>query len=138
LSERIGARAACALGSLLSAAGFGSLAILAPGVGAMPAIAGLVMGGAGLGFANGPAHAAAIATIDRKMSGIASGLLAMSRYVGGLIGITLLSLLLAAPGAAHSLSRHHLAVVVMAGFLLAAVGISLLLPGRARTEVGVK
>jgi MFS family permease len=138
LSERTGARTACALGSLLSVAGFGSLALLAPGAGAMPAIAGLVMGGAGLGFANGPANAAAIATIDRRMTGIASGLLAMSRYVGGLVGITLLSVLLAAPGAAQSLSQHHVALFVMAGFLLAAVGISLLLPGHARPEVGVK
>jgi MFS family permease len=125
LSERIGARTACAFGSLLSVAGFGSLSLLSPGAGAMPAIAGLVAGGAGLGFANGPAHAAAIATIDRKMSGIASGLLAMSRYFGGLVGVTLLSLMLAAPGAAQSLAHHHRAVLVLAAFLLGAALVSL-------------
>ena len=135
-AELIGARAACASGSLLAVAGFGSLALLAPGAGALPAIACLVAGGAGLGFANGPANAAAIATIARETSGIGSALLAMSRYVGGIVGVTLLSLMLSAPGAAQSVAQHDRAVLVLAGFLLVAVAISFLLPRRATSQLG--
>ena len=119
-SEVIGARAACASGSLLSAAGFASLSLLSPGGGAWPAVAGLVLAGAGLGFANGPAHGAALATIARTTTGAASGVLAISRYVGGIVGITLLSVLLAAPGAAQSLAQHHRAVLVLGTFVLGA------------------
>ena len=123
-SELIGARAACASGSLLSAAGFASITLLSPGAGAMPLSVALVLAGVGLGFANGPAHGAALATIGRATSGTASGLLATSRYAGGIVGITLLSMLLEAPGAAQSLAHHDRVVLVLAAFVLGAALVS--------------
>ena len=132
LAEVIGTRNACLSGSLLAAAGFGSLAFLSSEGGAPPALVGLVLAGAGLGLANGPASAVAIATVARAVSGIASGLLSTSRYVGGVVGVTLLSIWLAGPAAAHSVAQHERAILMLAGFLLGAAAIALLLPGRPK------
>jgi hypothetical protein len=70
-------------------------------------------------------------TVDRAMSGIAAGVLSICRYVGGVIGISVLGLLLSAPSSAQSLAEYHRAILVFAGSFLIAAMVSLLLPRRA-------
>jgi MFS family permease len=131
VAEIIGPRGACLAGSLCSAAGFGVLSLLSPSSsGDLQAISALVLAGAGLGLANGPSQSAALVTIDRAASGVASGIIATCRYIGGVVGITMLTLLLAAPGAANSSSQHLRVVLILAGSLVLAALVSLLLPGR--------
>ena len=131
-AEFAGARAACLAGSLVSAAGVGSLWFLAPGSGELALAAGLLMAGAGVGLANGPSNSAALATIARAMTGVAAGVLSSCRYLGGVLGITVLAILLSAPAAA-ALEQHRLALALLAGFLLLAAFVSLSLPGRAKS-----
>jgi MFS family permease len=134
LSEALGARKACFAGSLISAVGFGSLVLLSTETSALQLMAGLALGGLGVGLANGPSNASAFSTIDRAMSGTAAGVLAMGRYLGGIFGITLVGILFAGPGAAQSLSRHHYAVLALATSLVVAALVALLLPGRVKPE----
>ena len=131
LAEAIGVRATCLSGSLISVAGLCWLSVLTPGSGEFHLIAGLILAGAGLGLANGPLQSAAIGTVDRSMSGIASGVLSTCRYVGGVIGISVLGLLLSAPASAQSLAEYHRAILVFAASFLVAAMVSLLLPRRA-------
>ena len=132
VAESIGIRATCVAGSLISVAGLYWLSILAPGKDELHVIAGLVLGGTGLGLANGPSQSAAMGTIDRAMSGIASGVLSTCRYLGGVVGISVLGWLLSAPESAHSLDQYHQAILVFAGSFLLAAMVSLLMPGRPK------
>jgi MFS family permease len=100
LAERRGARTACLAGASLSALGFLWLAF--PSAGEWPVAASLILAGAGLGLANAPSQSSALGSIDRAMSGVASGVIWIARYVGGVLGITMLASVLAAPGAAQS------------------------------------
>lgn len=132
VAEAIGVRATCVAGSLISVAGLYWLSILTPAKHEMHIVAGLVLGGVGLGLANGPAQSAAMATVARTMSGIASGVLSTCRYLGGVVGISVLGLLLSAPASAQSLDQYRQAILVFAGSFLIAATVSLLFPGRSK------
>jgi len=132
VAEAIGVRTTCVTGSLISVAGLCWLSILTPDKDELHIIAGLVLGGTGLGLANGPSQSAAMGTIDRAMSGIASGVLSTCRYLGGVVGISVLGLLLSAPASAQSLDQYHQAILVFAGSFLIAAMVSLLLPRRLK------
>jgi MFS family permease len=134
IAEVIGVRATCITGSITSMLGMYGLSLIAPGSAEHYVIAGLVLGGAGLGLANGPSQSAALGSVDRARTGIASGLLSTSRYLGGAIGISTLGVLLSAPGPA-SLAQHHRAIVVFAGSFLIAAFVSTLFPGRLNRAV---
>ena len=134
LAEIFGVRMTCMAGSLTSFAGLLWLSMLAPGKDPMHVIGGLILGGVGLGLANGPSQSAAMATIDRAMSGIASGVISTFRYLGGVVGISVLALLLSAPASAQSLAQYHQAIVVFAGSFFAAAMVALLLPARPQKD----
>ena len=133
LAERRGPRTACLSGSLCSAAGFAWLALSPSAAGQMQVVASLVLAGGGLGLAGAPSQSAALGSVDRAMSGVASGVIWIARYLGGVVGITMLASLLAAPGGAQSLAQHHRVVLVLAASLLLAAVVSLWLPGRPRS-----
>ena len=132
VAERIGVRATCVAGSLTSVAGLYWLSLLAPGTGEPHIVAGLVLGGLGLGLAVGPSQSAAMGTVAQGASGIASGVLSTCRYVGGAIGISILGLLLSTPASAASLARNHQAILVFAAAFALAALVSLRLPGRGQ------
>ena len=50
--------------------------------------------GAGIGLANGPVQSVALSAVDPRNSGVASGMISTLRYLGGIIGIMIISLLL--------------------------------------------
>jgi MFS family permease len=130
IAEKAGVRATCLAGSLTSVVGMILLSALTPGEDWHRIIGALVLGGAGLGLANGPSQSTALSAIERHQSGIASGVLSTCRYLGGVIGISILGLLLSGSQSADSLARYHIATLVFAGSFAAAAGVSLLLPGR--------
>jgi EmrB/QacA subfamily drug resistance transporter len=129
LAERLGVRATCVVGSMTSAAGFLWLSSIAPDAPSWHVIGSLVLGGAGMGLANGPSQSAAMSTVENRQSGIASGVLSTSRYLGGIIGVSVLGLLLSASDAAPSLVHYHTAILIFAGALLFAAGVAFRLPG---------
>ena len=130
VAERLGVRVTCAAGSLVSVAGFSLLAFLAPADGGAKLAFALVMGGWGLGLANGPAQSAAVGSIDKKESGIASGILATSRYLGGVFGICILGFWMSREPSGALLGDHQGALWTFAGSFLVASLVSLLFPGR--------
>lgn len=132
VAEKIGVRVTCVTGSMVSAAGFYWLSQLAPGRDEVQIIGGLVMGGVGLGLANGPSQSAAMGSVDHSRSGIASGVLSTCRYLGGIVGISILGLLLSAPASVESLAQYHRAILVFAGSFVVAAMVSLLLPGHTK------
>ena len=132
VAEKIGARMTCVTGSLISMTGTLWLSVLTPDKSEMHVVCGLVLGGLGLGLANGPSQSAAMAQIDSAHSGIASGVLSTFRYVGGVIGISILGLLLSAKESAQLLSQYHQAILVFAGSFLLAALVSLRLPGHSK------
>jgi hypothetical protein len=56
------------------------------------------MMGLGMGFVMSPMSAAAMNAVDRTKAGVASGVLSMSRMVGGTFGVAALGALIAAVG----------------------------------------
>ena len=130
VAERIGVRATCVGSSLISVAGLYWLASLGPGEESLHVIGGLVLAGAGLGLANGPSQSAAMGTVDNRQSGIASGVLSTCRYLGGIVGVSILGLLLSTADAVPSLADYHLALMIFAGSFLVAAAVALRLPGR--------
>ena len=93
LSERVGPRLAAALGLILCGVGvylLGDAARLMTPSDALPA---LVLMGMGLGLSSSPAQAASIASVPREQAGMAAGVTATMRYLGGIAGIAVLGAL---------------------------------------------
>lgn len=122
-AERFGARATVFAGSALGVAGYLLLPALAAFTDPLQLVPGLALLGIGLGLCTGPAQAAALDAAAREHAGAAAGLLATTRYVGGMLGIALLAVPL--PGTAHWPLAGLLAVA-------ASCGAALLLPGTQR------
>ncbi len=132
LAELIGVRMTCAGGALTAVVGVIWLSTLSPEGTPLPIIGALVLGGLGLGLANGPSQSAAMASIEHGMSGVASGVVSICRYLGGVVGISVLASLLSAPASGQSLAQHRQAILLFAAAFFVAALVSLLLPGRTR------
>ncbi len=132
LAERIGVRLTCMGGALTALSGVIGLLLLSPESTPPHIVGALVLVGSGLGLANGPSQSAAMAGIERGMSGVASGVISISRYLGGVAGISVLALLLSAPSSGQSLAQHRYAILLFAAAFFLAALVSLLLPGRTR------
>ena len=89
-------------GSLLAAGGYARLSNARAGKDALHVVGALVLGGAGWALVERTVVMAAIANVDRGISGLASGVLSTCRYLGGAVGISLLALMLSSPSAAAS------------------------------------
>ena len=132
IAEAIGVRVTCVTGSLISVTGLLWLSMLTPEKPPLHIAGGLVLAGIGLGLVNGPSQSAAMGTVARTMSGIASGVISTCRYLGGVVGISVLTLLLSAPASAQSLAPYHLALLVFAGSFFVAAMVALLLPAHLK------
>ena len=129
VSESVGARATAFVGTLTSLGGLYFLsdfeALQVPG----DALIGLVLMGAGLGLTSAPSQAAAMSAVGRDNAGMAGGAVSTARYIGGVIGISVLGYLLGADQV--GVDAHGVATTVYSGALVLAAISALALPGRS-------
>ncbi len=131
LADKLGARTLSLTGTTLAAAGMALLFHF--GLGAMhQLVPALALFGVGLGLAASPAQASAMSAAPREESGMAAALLATMRYLGGVAGIVVLSLVWSAPSdpAAVVLEHGH-ALAVFGAALVLAIGAASVLPREA-------
>ncbi|WP_437942577.1 MFS transporter [Sorangium sp. So ce341] len=130
-SDRFGPRAVALAGCSLALAGM--LLLAARPLSALSdAIPALVLLGAGLGLTSAPSQSAAMSDVPREKSGMAAGLTATMRYLGGIAGLTVLGLVLTdRPEGDVVMREHTMATSIFGAALLVTLGCALLLPGRA-------
>ena len=127
LSERIGTRFTVFAGTLSSLAGVFLIGNFSGLLVPSDALFGLILMGTGLGLSSAPSQAAAMSSVGRHEAGMAGGAISTARYIGGIIGITVLGQLLATNSGVAS---HSAAATVYGVALVIAALSSLALPGR--------
>ena len=128
--EHLGTRATVSIGAILGLAGLGGL-LLASQRGSLPLIvAGLGLVGSGVGVVTGPAQAAALSSIPADQSGVGAGLLTTMRYLGGIAGISIVSVVLADHAPERVLARNQSCLELYLGATVLALLVAQLLPPR--------
>jgi MFS family permease len=125
LADRIGARSLTVGGILIVVVGLVALAVLRPPTLVFVALLSTV--GIGLGMFTSPNNAAIMGCVPRQQSGLASGILNMTRGMGTALGLALTALVFDLAGAkspssvdhAFSVTTLFLAVVSLLAALLA-------------------
>jgi EmrB/QacA subfamily drug resistance transporter len=144
LTARLGQRAVAAGGMMISAAGIFSLAMISPGESTVSLGWRLAVAGVGMGMTSTPLSGAMMTALPDGAAGFASAMYNTSRQVGGVLGITLLGVILSAglraggsqKGQAFS-GGLHLALSAGGLILLAtAVACAAMLPGRRPPAAG--
>jgi EmrB/QacA subfamily drug resistance transporter len=98
LSDRIGPRPLITLGLLLTAGSLFWQGHLAPDTSYGFLIGAFVLLGLGMGLVMSPMSTAAMNAVDQTKAGVASGVLSMSRMVGGTFGVAAMGALITALG----------------------------------------
>lgn len=121
LSERVGARWAAFAGSLVSLVGIGAMTLrLSRFDSPLDAVPALVLIGAGLGLSTAGVQASAMSAVEAQKSGMAAGVLSITRYIGGVAGVAVLGMTLAHQHVDAVIASHRTALLVFAGALGAA------------------
>ena len=97
LADRLGRRAPTVAGLSLLTLGLAPLALAGGGITTPALLAGLGVAGAGLGLSSAGLQTAAIESVGPRDSGVASGLFSTSRYLGSIVGSSVLAGLLGPP-----------------------------------------
>jgi EmrB/QacA subfamily drug resistance transporter len=118
LSDAIGSRVVALAGAVIASAG----ALLFVTTGEL--MASVVLMGAGIGLSSSPSQAAALSAVPASQAGVASAAMSTMRYVGGVIGSGLVTML-----AAGGLTRDARLIVFPAVLILSGIA-ALVLPGR--------
>jgi MFS family permease len=130
LADRYGARPIALAGTAVALAGVGLLGWvdltstwrLAPP---------LAVVGIGLGLATPAAQSASMSAVRADLAGMAAGIGSTMRYLGGIVGVAVMSLLLDAHGTpGQVVDEHRMLMVVFGGAVLAGLICAALLPGR--------
>ena len=99
-------------------------------------LAPLVLLGIGLGLTAPAAQSASMSAVAWDLAGTAAGIGATMRYLGGIIGVAVMSVLLDVHGTrAEVISDHRTLMAVFAGALLVGLACAALLPGRSGAVV---
>ncbi len=125
VAGKLGERRCAIAGSVAALAGMVALAFGSPGS-PLALAPGLALLGLGIGITTPSVQALAMAAVDRAQAGMAAGVSATSRYLGGVLGVGIVSTLLA--GGGDALAAHRLAAHVLAIALALALGAALALP----------
>ncbi len=128
LTDRLGARTLAVAGSLAALTGVISLAVtdLESQLGLAVSLA---MLGLGLGLTTPAAQSASITAAPADRAGMAAAAGSTMRYLGGLIGVAVMSMLLGVGGTrSEVLEDHRTLMVIFAGVLLAGLVCAVLLP----------
>jgi MFS family permease len=133
LADHLGARLLAVAGSVLALAGITALAwidLTTAGQLAMP----LALLGVGLGLATPAAQSASMSAAPAGLAGMAAGVASTMRYLGGIAGIAVLTVVLDVSGShAAVLAEHRTLMMVFAVPLLIGLVCGALLPGRPGT-----
>jgi EmrB/QacA subfamily drug resistance transporter len=131
LSDRLGRRTPAVVGMCLLTAGVTTLAVLGPRIATTHLVVTLVVSGIGLGLGAGSLQTAAVETIEVEHAGMAAAASSTARYVGSIVGASVLA------GLASSAGGFQTVFTMMAVASMAAIVLALGLPTRARPyEVG--
>ncbi len=98
LTDRVGARPLITAGLLLVATALGIQSTLTVHSGYGLLLPGFILMGLGMGLVMSPMSTAAMNAVDRTKAGAASGVLSMSRMVGGSVGLAIMGALVATIG----------------------------------------
>ncbi|MFT5506908.1 MAG: EmrB/QacA subfamily drug resistance transporter [Gammaproteobacteria bacterium] len=134
MGEFLGTRSSVLLGLFISIVG---LILLLLTTGQAPIIwmyFSLALVGGGIGIVSGLSQAAALSAIDHKQSGVASGILSTMRYLGGIVGIAIISIILTDTDPVGLLNQSQLCFQIYIGVYVFAFLISIGLPGRIETS----
>lgn len=118
VTERIGAPATIAAGALLSALGCVALLGIEPGSSYWAISAQLVALSTGLGLLVPPLTSTLLGSVEKSRSGIAAGVLNVTRQTGSVLGVALFGSLVGNAGA--FMAGVHAALIISASVLLAA------------------
>lgn len=91
LADRLGRRWPTVLGLLLLSLGLVPLALTGGAVATVALVGGLAVAGAGLGLSSAGMQTAAVEAVGAAESGVASGVFSTSRYLGSIVGSSLLA-----------------------------------------------
>jgi MFS family permease len=113
LTDRIGSRPLITLGLALVAGALGLQSTLNIHTGYGLLLPGFILMGLGMGLVMSPMSTAAMNAVDRTKAGAASGVLSMSRMVGGSVGLAIMGALVATIGRADlNTSLPHVSAAV--------------------------
>lgn len=136
VSKRFGPRLTVIAGAVIATTGVALLATLHTGISVYLIAVPMALCGAGIGLSAGPAQAEAQSAVAAKQAGMAAGVTATLRYLGGVVGIAILGIFLNDKAGPDSVLTDHR---ILLGFYAAAVVISglsaLALPTRASEPV---
>lgn len=91
LADSLGRRWPTVLGLLLLSLGLGPLALTGGTLDTVPLLLGLAVAGAGIGLSSAGMQTAALEAVRPSESGVASGVFSTSRYLGSIVGSSLLA-----------------------------------------------
>jgi EmrB/QacA subfamily drug resistance transporter len=109
LSDRYGSRGLLTIGMSLVAASLLLESRITDGSGYLTLLPAFIVGGVGMGMTMSPMTAAVMGSVDRAKAGAASGVLSMTRMIGGVFGVAALTAMfdhLAAGRAADGFGSH--------------------------------
>jgi MFS family permease len=133
LADRFGARAVAVSGSLVALAGVVGLA-LSDLTAAVQIAAPLALLGIGLGLTTPAAQSASITAAPGEQAGMAAGIGSTMRYLGGLAGVAVMSLVLdVSRSRSDVVGEHRTLMVVFAGALVVGLLCAMLLPVAQRS-----
>lgn len=121
LADRVGRRWPAVLGLTLLTMGMLPFVASGAAIAVLPAGLGLALAGIGLGLASASLQTAAVEAVEPEAAGIAAGLFSTARYLGSIVGSSLLAGLLASTDGFTAVFL----LVVVAAALSAAVSLGL-------------
>ena len=136
VTEKLGARRTAVTGSLVGTLGI-VVFLVVPLTGTTAAILPLVLIGLSIGFSSAPAQTMAMSSVPVRKSGMAAGVLATMRYLGGIAGIAILSLVLTSEeNATVALAEHETALFLFLAAFAASVACAATLVHRPQDAEG--
>lgn len=133
LSDHLGARVLAVAGSVVALVGITALAVTDLTSQAEVAVP-LALLGIGLGLTTPAAQSASISAAAASQAGMAAGIASTMRYLGGLVGVAVMSVMLDVTGTrADLVGEHRTLMVVFAGALVLGLVCAVLLPVRQIT-----
>lgn len=134
LTDRIGARRAALLGSLILLSGVLQLWRLGSFETPTDAIVALLMFGFGIGLCNAPAQAASMGAVEPGQAGMAAGVSSTMRYLGGILSILVLGAVLGSDDTV-SVARHDVMIRLFTAAIVLSIIMSRRLPGADNSTV---